>query len=259
MAKRKDPTADEILKQMFPDIMTSDDLEAEAAAKEEAAKAAAAAPDTARQVTDLQAQLARLEGQLSASQRPGYTPTQSQAPQRPNISYEAAPDPLTDPKGYAQFVHQSTQAQIEYEKQAWAYNNQQQTQAANRTQGLWDQFAEKYKDYASNSDRVEIATTRVIQRAKAAGTDTDKYMYGTSDVFLKDVVGEIEKLWGKPKPAAEDEDDGDEGDTIDNRTQILGGGASGSAPGKVAPQSNQKFGALSQDINAWQQKTGFYR
>lgn len=256
MARKKELTADDIIRQMYPDLKTSDDYAAEA----EAAKKAATGGDNdpSKELQALRTQIASLEGQLSTVTRPVARQTTMQAPQPPVIDWDKAPDPVEDPKGYARFVHNSTQAQINYEKEAWNYNNQVATTQSRKVDGLWEQFGKDYPSYAKRTEHVEIAASRVLEKAKAQGLDTENYMYGQSAKFLKDVTAEVDRLFGKAATAGADEDNDDDDDD-DDRSQVFGGGAAGVAGLAKVTQPAEPYGAMSRDILAWQEKTGFHR
>lgn len=253
--KNQAASADEILKQMYPDLLDSTDYEAQEAKKAEAAKTPAGPS-----IEDLQRQIAVLEGRVQVTSRP-VTPIArvSVAPQRPIIDESKAPDPITDPQGYARWTRAAVAADIQYEKELFAFQNQQQQASAGKVSQLWDDFKNNYTDYAKRSDQVEIAAERVIRKAAAAGVDTDAYMYQQSDNFLKDVVKEVDKLFGKPKAGDDDTGDDDDDDTDDNRTAVLSGSSAGRGGPSAARPAPQKYGELSTEIMAWQEKTGFHR
>lgn len=253
MAKRKELSADDILKQMYPDLQTSEDAEAAAAAKLAAAKGTE--NDAGAQIAQLQQQIAQLQGVVSTVRTPEPKYREAQRPQKPVMG--KAPDPIQDPDGYANFVQQATSALIDYEKADWQWQQGQAATAQNRTGGLWGKFEAAYTDYAApeNSKKVEIAAKEVLQRAQAAGMDTDQYMYSNSEAFMRDVVNEYDGLFGKAGVAAGDDDDDDD----DNRATMFDGSAAGANGVGKTPQPPERFGALSQGINAWQEKTGFHR
>jgi hypothetical protein len=253
MAKKKQLSADDVLAQMYPDLMTSDDFVEEKKEEKPATGADAAA------ITALQQQIANLNSQLAnVSKVNSALSTQvtvDAPPARPVLDMSKAPDPLDDPKGYAKFVHDNAMATVNYEKEAYLYQQRQQQTAAQRQASLWASFSTKYAPYAKNDKQVEIAATQVLNRLKSNGIDTDKYMTTQSEDFMKDVAAEIDGLFGKPKDVDADEDDDD-----DDRTDVFGGGFAGaklSAGGKQAPP--QKYGALGTELKAWQEKTGFHR
>lgn len=258
--KAKAPSAEDVLKLMYPDLPTSEDYTDPIGSAIEAEKAKGQQTQDNVQLTELQKQVALLQGQLNQTTRAnGALMQQAKTdlpPAQPQFDMSKAPDPTLDPGAYAQFILGIADAKVQYEKDVYAWQARQQNDIANKTQNLWDSFAGKYGDLAKNSKQVEIATVEVINRAKAQGRDVDKYMYGASDQFMDDVAAEIGKLWpGASAAAADDDDEGDE-----DRTDMLGGGAGGngvaSGAGRKAPP--EKYGALSTDVLAWQKATGFH-
>lgn len=259
MAKKpKQVSADDILKQMYPDLMTSDDY----SQQQQQTQQTKAEPS----VGDLQREIAQLQGRLEAvSTRPVQQVRQTQqeqAPQAPIIDYDKAPNPIDDPAGYAKFVRETTQAQIDYEKAAYAWQNRQAQVAATRNNSLWDDFSTKYKPYAGDPEKVEAATGVVLSRAQAKGVDINEYMYGNTDQFMKDVAAQMDKLYGKPSEGDDDDDyvDVESDDEPDNRTAgLLGGSMAGGKTAATPKAAPQKYGILSQEVMAWQEKTGFHR
>lgn len=257
--KPKQVSADDILKQMYPDLLTTDDY----AQPKAGAQEAKAEPT----VSDLQREIAQLQGRLEAvSSRPvqqvRQAVQQDQPPVPPQINYDNAPNPIDDPAGYAKFVRETTQAQIDYEKAAYAYQNRQAQVAATRNNSLWDDFSTKYKPYAGDPEKVEAATGVVLSRAQAKGVDINEYMYGNTDQFMKDVAAQMDKLYGKPSEGDDDDDyvDVESDDEPDNRTAGLLGGATAGGKAAASPkEAPQKYGILSQEVMAWQEKTGFHR
>lgn len=262
MARKKQAelSANDILKQLYPDIPSSDDFEPPAVEKQTQQAASEADRKT---ILDLQAQIANLTGQMSNVAKTNTAlmtqATTDMPPTAPQADYSKAPNPIDDPAGYAKFVQKAVADQVEYEKQAYAWQTRQESSRANRASNLWATFTEQHPDYAENTERVEVAAMKVIERAKANGVDTDKYMYQNSGQFMADVTKEIDRLWGKPN-AGGSADDG-EGDTIEDiRTGGLQGGVQASNGGvRTAPAAPQRYGALSQDVIEWQKQTGFYR
>lgn len=260
MARKAKPlvSSDEIFKALYPDLPTREDYTDPLAAAIEADKNKGQPADNG-QLTELQKQVAALQGQLVQTQRTS-TALMNQAktdlpPAQPQIDFSKAPDPTLDPAAYAQFIINANDAKIQYEKDLYNWQARQQNDIANKTQNLWDGFAGKYADLAKDAKRVEIATVEVINRAKAKGMDIDRYMYGASEQFMDDVAAEIGKLW-PGAGAASDDDEEDE-----DRTDMLGGGAGGqsaaSANGGRKPPPEQ-YGALSNDVLAWQKATGYH-
>lgn len=254
MARKKDTSAEDVFKRMFPDLPTSDDVAP-------AAKAADPADQTSASIAALQAKIASLEGQLTNTSRANQALSSQaqieQPPAYPNINYDLAPDPVADPKGYARFHAQATQALVAYERDNVLYAQRQQNKQATKTQQLWSEFEGSYADYAKHQEQVEIAASRVIAKAAAKGVDTDKYMYANSASFMQDVTKEMDRLWpGLTKADADiDDDDADE----DTRTDMFGGGVATGSGGKQQQAAPERYGNLSKDIMEWQEKTGFHR
>jgi hypothetical protein len=256
MAKRKQASADDILKQMYPDLMTSDDFEKKEDPKQTEQPNA--------QVAELQAKLAALESQLSnvgrANAALSSQITIPQAPQPPQIDMSKAPDPVENPQGYAKFIMDAANAKIDYEKNVILYQQEQSRTQSERVSALWNDFSSKYKEYAADDERVAIATQQVVAKARAKGIDPEKYMYGQSEIFMKDVVGEMDRLFGKPGAAAAAGADDDEDDEDDVRTDVFGGATAGTGQSPATRQAPpEKYGSLSKDLMAWQEKTGFHR
>lgn len=255
MAKRKaELTADEILKQMFPDMPDSTDFE------QPEEKPTVKADDNAA-LTALQAQVAQLTSQLAQTRRQAVkqdTDTVPLPPAELDLSKIELPDPIDDPKGYAKALIAATtahaDAKIKYEKDVIMWQNRQVATNQTKADNLLSGFNAKYADYAKNSRQVEVAAAQILSRAKARGEDINDYMYGHSDQFYADVVAEIDDLFGKPKGTASDEDDDDRADALPSG-QI--GGQDGPSGERKAPPS--RYGALGSELRTWQEKTGFYR
>lgn len=248
MAK-KTVSADDILRQMYPDLPTSDDF------KPAAAAGASAEPT----IAELQAQITALKaGNYQAASKPirGRPLDLPVAPTRPVFDLSKAPDPIQQPQDYAAFVRQMTEADISYEKKQYQWEQQAQKATADRVVGLWDDFSGAYGAYGKDPKKVEVAAAQVVNKKNAAGVNTNKYMFEDTDSFFNDVTKEYDELFGKPKPVLEGAGDND--DDEDNRGVVSGGGVGSTAPVNVA-RPPEKFGALGSDLDAWQQRTGFYR
>ncbi len=143
-----------------------------------------------------------------------------------------------------------------------------------KVDGLWEDFGDLYPDY--DQERVEFAAGKVAEKAKRKGIDVEKYMFVTSERFIKDTAKEYERLFGVPE---EDDDDTsipkrtrkakpardgqtrnrrvrDDNDDDDGRSaSIFGGQESGGRPGRREP--NDELNMID-DIQALQRKTGFF-
>ena len=260
MARKKQTmTSEEILHQMYPDLRTSDDDVQEQQQQQ-------AAQTDAQKMAALEAQIAILTQQVSRP-APTATPTptqrqQRQAPTPPVTNYAQAPDPVVNPIGYAEFMRQEVARQVAYEKELYNYQQTEAQAATARTTHVWNDFSDQFGAYAKDEEKVEIAATRVLQKAAAAGYDADTYMNQNRATFFAETVREYDKFFGKPAIGGEDDDNDDDGagDDDDNRAQVFGGSAAGpKGPAAQAPKAPQKFGELGQSIREWQEKTGFIR
>lgn len=256
--QRQQATADDILRQMYPDLPTSEDF---GQPKQAAATDAEASPGDKSQIVALQAQIAAMEGRIAATARANAA-LQSQAttdmpPVKPTIDYNQAPDPVDDKNAYTKFMLDAQNKMLQYEKDMLVYEQRRGQAAAQKTSGLWSNFKTKHDDYAKDEERLVIATQQVIARAKQAGMDTDRYMHASSDQFMEDVTKEYDRLFGKPgeKPGADDDEEGDD----DTSLEMLGGGVGGATTGARGKAPPQRYGDLSQEVLAWQEKTGFRR
>lgn len=249
-------TADEILKQMYPDLPTSDDAAPPPVAKDPVAEAAD------KQIAELRQQIAGLQSTIASTSRANATLQSQQivqaGPQRPVIDYTQAPDPLDDKVGYTKFMADAQQKLIDYEKEKILFEQRQMGAQQQKLQTLWGEFSEAHGDYAKDDKRLVIATQQVIARAQAKGVDAERYMYGNSAQFMQDVVAEYDGLFGKPGGAAAEDGDGEDDD--DTSLETLGGSVGGKsgAQQKQAPQP-ERYGSLSKEVMAWQEKTGFHR
>jgi hypothetical protein len=258
MAKAKqtkttaDPNAGRLI---MPDLQWMETPEEKAEAQK------AAGTDANAQLKALQDQIAALKGDLenqSAANRAMMAqPLVQAAPQAPKMDMTNLPDPTLEPEAYASEVARRTTAyigQVEQQRAAAAGAAQSETR---RVDALWEDFTEKYPQYADKNDQVEYVATKLAQRAAARGLDVNKYVFGASGVFMSDVAKEMEKVFGKADTDTEAEDD-----EPDNRTAGLAGGQeSGGRAVKPdeGPRSAFAPGSMFGGIQDWQAKTGFTR
>jgi hypothetical protein len=207
-------------------------------------------------VAALQRQIAELEAGRKQDQRnltalmsqPNYT----QRPQfQTELDTKGLPDPIQEPDAYAREMTRRMNLAIEGRAQAQQYEASQQQAQSRKVNALWEEFQEKYPDYSDKYEQVEFAARKVAEKAAAKGLDVNKYMFGTSSLFMEDVAGELEKIF--PSKSTETE----EGDTSEDDASIgiFGGTASGGKP-VAAPESETD---MFDDLKEWQLKTGFYR
>lgn len=253
--KRKASNENDVLKSMFPDLPTRDDEENETKVETKTGD-----DDYSKVIEELRAKVAEQDRALEESRRERLalmsTPQRVVAPQPPKIDNSNIPNPIDDPEGYANAIRKQIEAEANYKQEVQQFQQQQQQQQTGRLTSLWDSFQEAHPDYAENQKRVEIAATQVVQRAQQRGLNLDQYMYGNSSLFMKDVIKEMDDLFGKPVADTDDDDD-DTDDTPDSRTEGIfgGGGRSAAGGGKAA----EKLGSITSEISAWQEKTGYGR
>lgn len=170
------------------------------------------------------------------------------------------PDPVTDPEAFKRA--QSENQRIADDTRT--YNENLARDAQNKRQTaqteLWERFQSRYPEYAEDSEKALIATKQVLEKAKARGINTDRYMFITGDLFMDDVKDQMDKFgWGS-KGSTKNDDDGDD-DYVQkprdaHRTGGIGGGTRRAASSGKAKE--EKLGSLADDIRAWQRKTGFH-
>jgi hypothetical protein len=253
MAKKTQKTAEPAGRLQMPDLQWLETPE------EKEATAKAAGKDDATTLAQLQAQIAKLTTDLD-NQRQTNTALLSQPlvqvqPQAPQIDMKNLPDPTLEPEAYASEVARRTTAYIGAVEQVRSAQAQAAGQQNGRVDQLWEDFGEKYPQYADRADQVEYAATKVAQQAQKRGLDVNKYIFGASSVFMADVAKEMEKVFGKS--GVEDDED----DEPDNRTAgLFGGNESGGKPVKPEdPRSAFQPHSMFGDVQAWQAKTGFTR
>lgn len=184
------------------------------------------------------------------------------------------PDPLSEPEKYAEAVASMVTQRT---NDATTRQNQEATRRQDleeRVEDLWGDFGEKYPDYAEDQEKIEFAAARVLKRAKRRGVDVERYMFTSSDLFMKDVAGEMEKVFGEPeKDNTEDdttprrgstrrasgssrkrdsEEDFDEG----RSAGIFGGQDSGNSPGRA--RTEKETPSMMDDLMSVQKKLGIY-
>lgn len=254
MPRKREPTSDDILKRMYPDIMSSEDYE-----QKDPPTQPPQNQQSSAEVAELKAQIAALQGRLDSQSRANTALTTRQgpevAPQPPQIDFKQAPNPVDDPEGYAAFITRAINVQVQHEKDMFYHQQGQQQSLQQRTDYLWNEFSAKYPDHAKDDRRVAIAAKEVVARAQAKRQDIDKYMYDNSEAFMQDVVKEMEALWGPVKQATARDDDDDDGE--DGRTDgLFGSGQQSGDDPATPPKPAQKYGDLGNDLIAWQKKMG---
>lgn len=251
MAKKKVIQEQDDMRRFFPDIGVDEPDDDKKASSED--------PTTA-----LLQKIGALEEKFTQAQRDNETLRQQQSAMlsQPIISTRVEgpqllelPDPVADPKAYAEALRKNIRAELDFERQQERAQFQEQNTMQQRTNGLWNDFSTKHSDYAKDPERVKIAATQVAEAARARGVDVNKYMFLTPDQFMNDVKAKMDSFgWGKQAEGGDDDDDDDEIRTAG----ISGGLESGGRPSSVSKQ-DQQAGSIYDGIKEWQAKTGFHR
>lgn len=223
--------------------------------------------ETTITVAELQAQIKAMQDKFEADTKSlrdtnlalmQTTPVQTQQLLPTEVDLKDLPDPVSDPTGYAKAVADRTRQALEN-----AARNQQvvatsQNLQTNRLNALWEDFSDKYADYAKNPGRVRYLAQEVAAKAEARGRDVQKYMY--TPQFMADVVTLYDKEFGKPQ--GEDDGDGtDDGEgTVLDKDDLRTGGIPGGGPKTSKPPKNtedEQGVSIMEGVRSWQQKTGF--
>lgn len=216
-----------------------------------------------KQLADLQAahEVLRKEHEAMEANQAALlsTPAQQAAPQyRPvTLDTKDLPDPVEDGKDKyavelakrykdlyeAEKFNEQVDAGVQYERQAAG-------------QALWEDFQGSYGEYSKDQRKLRHALDETMYQARRKRLDTDKYMYGTSTKFMKDLAKNYDDLFGKPV-AVKDNDDEDEDDT---RTMgVFGGQESGGKAASDNARTPEEPGGFTQAIRDFQIKHGYYR
>lgn len=178
--------------------------------------------------------------------------SQNQQREAPKLDLTNLPNPIDDPEGYAKEMN------VRYEKGLKDQSQYlQETQNASRQQDgkvneLWDNFSERYPQYADDPDKVEFAALKVAKAAQRRGVDLNRYMFQTQEKYMRDVAQEFEKSFGTKEEADDGDDEADA--PADRSIGIMPGGK---GPTRAAEPKGKK-GDLISDLHELQIKTGFY-
>lgn len=261
MAKRKTPTPKDGMVRVLPDLpfeIGADDAEIKKADGDQSGMSTT--------VAQLQEQLAQMQANLKLQQETNLalmqqTPTVIPTLRPTEVNMDDLPDPVTDAKGYAAEVAKRTREAMANEK----YNEGVQAKLANdqttKINALWEDFAEKYSDYAKDPSRVEYIANKLAQRAQARGRDVGKYMFGASSQFFADAVALYDKEFGKPGAGDDDAEDGDDGASLLDADEIRTAGIPGGGPKGQRLKSDEdaevQGKSMFDGLRQWQQKAGF--
>ena len=213
-------------------------------------------------VEALQAQIADLNRKLEERdtafirQDPVRVDVREQA--KPLFDTKGLPDPVTQTEEYNSALAERIQQAIIRDREQNTLEVSARYEQENRADALYNDFVEKYEDYA-DEEKVLFATQKVVNKARQRGIDVDRYMYGASDKFFRDVVKEYDGVFGKPGAQSQvdgDDDASDDDGEPDNSRAInlFGGQAGGQSGGKPKDKPTDMI----KDIQDLQRASGFF-
>ena len=228
-----------------------------------------------KQVGDLAKELGELKENRNTALEDQYfrstASTQLTIPEMPKPvepNYEGLPDPIDDPIGYTKGVdaarakaeEENAAAQDAYDEAVAAYEEQQQHQI----QSLYNDFSEKYPEYAKNNSRVDYLAETIVAKKQKEGIDGMKYML-TGSRFFNDLISEYDKVFGSPeksedeeKPAVDELTGFRHGDELPlSRTDGIPGGTEPSSKSKEPSDSEEK-GNMLDEVGSLQRASGFF-
>lgn len=251
---KKSDVPQSVLSLMHPDMPFDDTSLEEKKPENKADK------DFQAQFAQMQATLKSLEASNESLQRTNMALMgQNLTPTKPNfgpatVDLENLPDPVTDPKAYAEAIVSRGDAVLRARQQEQDWDRGQKASLQERVDGVWDQFSKAYPAYAGKTDLIEAAATKAVSAARAQGIDPNKYMFSATPQFFADTVKTLEG-WGIKNEAAEEEQD----TTPATRTSGIPGGLESS--GKLTQGKDpdeERIPSLMDELKDWKLKTGFY-
>ncbi len=206
------------------------------------------------QVTALADQLKQMgDANMTLMMQPA-APAQAVVPITP-AEPEALPDVIDDAAGFATGLTDRIAKMVDARLAEASGQQNEAATASNRYNDLWADFQSTHEAHAGDQRKVRYAANIVAEKLAKRGMNAERFMFSYRDRFMKDVVTEMNEIFGEPKskaPAPADPDAGDPG-----RTTGLFGGLDGSG-GKPDPDDNPDTDPF-KDIRDWQEKTGFHR
>lgn len=193
------------------------------------------------------------------------------------INFDGLPDPVVDPKGYAEGLEQRITARQNQQRDYENQQNRVQQTRKEKFDTLWSDFSDKYADIAADQKGLEFAAQQVANEARSRGVDLDRYMFGSRDRFMAAVAKEYEEVFG---PSEEVDEEAEEAprprgrprkgskrvvarrqlgndDDDDGRTGgIFGGQESGGA--RTGSKDKPQAGDMVSDLQELQRKSGFF-
>lgn len=179
---------------------------------------------------------------------------------QPSIDFEGLPDPTVDREGFLKGATQRMQTAVagaatkvlEDARQAAA----RQTASADKVNGLWAEFQEKYEDLGEYTDLVQVAAERTARKLQSRGLNVETYIDTNRDGFLEEIASDVRKTVNKIKGLDENgnsiSEDDDEG-----RAVVQGGSAGGTSRGTKKPGS-EKPSLFVNELKSIQKELGIF-
>lgn len=170
------------------------------------------------------------------------------------LEYKDLPDPTMEPEAYAKAIAEQTRKAVTDYTTSLSRADAANRQRSNSVDQLWDAFSNQYEDYADDPEKVEFAATKVARDLQSRNIDVEKYMLTQRDTFFKDVVKQMDAVFGTTK--ADDTDNDEVDDEEDNRTAGVYGGMASKA-GRRKLEADDP-GDMVKDMHDLQRKSGFF-
>lgn len=206
-----------------------------------------------------------------ATGRTGALPQAPAEPKLQEIDFAGLPNPVEDLDGYQKGINERMTTTLQTNMRALSTHDRAVTAAndavTQRGDNLWDTFQSRYypeleKDLPEEVKKrlksyAQAATTEVAARAQKKGVNLEAFMYGSSDLFLKEVFDETEAMLTplRAKPEGEDKEHPTPEEIEAHRTGgILG--ESGMKSKKASGEDNDP--GMVSDIQELQKKGGYF-
>jgi len=203
--------------------------------------------ETAEKIKALEAQIQeardrenRLQETLSnVAKAPQQQPQQQFEPQETE-----APDPITDPEGYAAHIENKITQKVE--SRLNTVNSE--TQLQRTYDDMWKEFAKDNPDLANEHiGLVKYNATELLREAQAAGHDPKSYLLTNKGGFMRDLAEKTNGMISKIK-----------GDSVNTGRTT---GIPGSSPRHVEAKKTPVYDGVSTfvgELEKAQQATGFF-
>ena len=178
----------------------------------------------------------------------------------PSIDFEGLPDPTVDREGFLKGATQRMQTAvagaaskvIEDARQVAA----RQTANADKINGLWAEFQEKYEDLGEFTDLVQVAAERTARKLQSRGLNVETYIDTNRDGFLEDIATDVRKTVNKIK-GLDENGNTQGGDDDEGRAVVAGGNSGGTSRGTKKP-GGEKPSLFVNELKSIQKELGIF-